>query len=64
MCDSKIRPQTVTGRAVDYTENSPAQVASILEAESLLLEAIGKGFTENNDKKARQGFYVLCASLW
>ncbi len=44
MCDEKMRPQTVT---VKYTENALTQIASIQEAESLLLQALGKDITDN-----------------
>ncbi len=47
MCDGRRRPQTVT---VKYSENSLGQLACIKESEPLLLEALGKDFTENNAK--------------
>ncbi len=38
MCDEKVIPQTVT---VEYTGNTLGQLASIQEAEPLIIEALG-----------------------
>ncbi len=61
MCDEIVRPQTVTGGTVKYTENAPAPAASVQQAESLLLEALGKCFTENltNSDRGLRGARLL-----
>ncbi len=58
MCDEKVKPQTVTGKGVEYTANAPGQAVCIQEAECLLLSAIGKFIAANNGKSSRD-FYIL-----